>query len=94
MLLYYIKTKMSRYYAFTLDNYTNENGTKNLIFCQKIKEWCIYFKVMKNLQVQETPHLQCCFCLKKRAKLLTIKNIINIKELHLEQWKKKFTRLI
>ncbi|ORX78299.1 hypothetical protein BCR32DRAFT_247260 [Anaeromyces robustus] len=80
---------MSRYYAFTLNEYTEEQE-------QKLQDLAKDTKFMHLLYGREkapttgTKHLQGCFCLKKKSKLQAIKNYIGINELHLEPCKKNY----
>ncbi|ORX66091.1 hypothetical protein BCR32DRAFT_286359 [Anaeromyces robustus] len=80
---------MSRYFAFTLNNYTETNE-------QTLQDFAKNSRVMHLLYGKETapttgiPHLQGCFCLHKKTKLVTIKNFIGIRELHIEPCKKVY----
>jgi len=80
---------MSRYYAFTLNNYTSEMEEKLQSFAKSDRVMHLLYGYEKAPSTG-THHLQGCFCLEKKAKLLTMKNYIGIKEITLEPCKKVY----
>lgn len=81
----------TRYHAFTLNNYTKEQEEtlqNYAIQNNNIIQYIIYSKEKgKNNQ---TPHLQGGILTFNRIRPKTLKNNINIKELHIEKCKKPF----
>lgn len=86
--------KQTRYWCFTLNNYTKEHENILQRF-SKNKEWCshlIYGK--EEAPSTETPHLQGGIALTikhNKTILSTIKNLIGIKELHIEPCRKYYS---
>lgn len=80
---------MSRYFAFTLDNYSQEQELQLQTFAKQERVMHLLYGY-EEAPTTGTPHLQGCFCLKRKAKPTTIKNVIGIKELHLEICKKVY----
>ncbi|ORX66090.1 hypothetical protein BCR32DRAFT_286358 [Anaeromyces robustus] len=80
---------MSRYFAFTLNSYSEDDELALQTFAKNPR-------VMHLLYGKEvapttgTNHLQGCFCLVKKTKLLTIKNFIGLRQLHIEPCKKVY----
>ncbi|ORX63276.1 hypothetical protein BCR32DRAFT_251666 [Anaeromyces robustus] len=75
------------YFAFTLNNYTEENITQIKEFA---KIHCARLMFGYETSESGTPHLQGCFQTKQRVRLSTIKNKIGIPSIHLECQKKQY----
>ena len=75
---------MSRYFAFTLDNYTEEEEARIQAFAKDKRVLHLIYGREK-APTTGMLHLQGAFCLKNKAKRTTMKNYIGINKLHLEQ---------
>ena len=80
----------TKYFAFTLNNYTEQQVSV-------IQEWAKQSKIIKHIifGYEEAPetgtkHLQGAICLNIRTRPITLKNIIGYKELHIEPCKKAY----
>lgn len=80
------KNQKSQYFAFTLDNYTNEQEKLLQSFG---KTWCKHICYgYEKAPTTGTKHLQGCLVTKTRVRWSTLKNRINIDQLHLEPCRK------
>lgn len=80
----------SRYFAFTLDNYTKEQEEKIQKYAIENTNVLHLLYGYETAPTTGTPHLQGCFCLKNKSKCQSEKNKILIKELHIESCKKVY----
>jgi hypothetical protein len=80
----------SRYFAFTLSNYSDEQERIIQNYAMENSNVMHLFYGHEKAPTTGTPHLQGCLCLRKKCRPTTIKNLLNIEELHIEPCKKVY----